>query len=77
MPRNLVFPVTACWIMASSYASSLKKRTDYGPCGMPEIHETERAVQAKVKVLARLIESSRYIVVHTGAGMSKSEHAGA
>jgi hypothetical protein len=58
--------------MASTYADSLKKGMDPGPCGQPEIHETERAVRAKVATLARWIESSRYIVVHTGAGTNSS-----
>lgn len=55
--------------MASAYANQLSTGLDPGPCGMPEIHETERAVRAKVQALARMIESCNYVVVHTGAGM--------
>lgn len=62
--------------MASNYANSLKKGLDPGPCGQPEIHETERAVKAKVQVLARMIESSERIVLHTGAGMEESLRIG-
>jgi hypothetical protein len=56
--------------MAQSYASRLKKGIDYGTCGLPELYETARVLEDKVKRLAQLIKNAKYVVAFTGAGTS-------
>jgi len=56
--------------MAVSYAGRLKKNYNYGPCGLPEKIDPERVRAYKLKQICQLIDDARYIVVHTGAGIS-------
>jgi NAD-dependent SIR2 family protein deacetylase len=58
--------------MAKSYASRLKKGIDYGECGLPEMFDSERVLEDKVRKLAHIIKESEYMVAFTGAGISTS-----
>jgi len=59
-------------IMSAGYASRLSAYPNKGLCGLPERRETARAYKVKIASLAAAIESSRRIVVFTGAGISTS-----
>eukprot|EP01125_Pyxidicula_operculata_P007163 TRINITY_DN2437_c0_g1_i5.p1 TRINITY_DN2437_c0_g1~~TRINITY_DN2437_c0_g1_i5.p1 ORF type:complete len:270 (+),score=49.69 TRINITY_DN2437_c0_g1_i5:2-811(+) len=58
--------------MAGKYAARLKRRIDYGECGLPERVDNKRVMSNKLKKICQIIEESDYIVVHTGAGISTS-----
>jgi mono-ADP-ribosyltransferase sirtuin 6 len=58
--------------MSASYASRLKHYPNKGACGLPEIPDTERQITTKVKRIATLVETSKRIVILTGAGVSTS-----
>lgn len=59
--------------MSVDYAAGLSDFDDLGVCGLEEIVEDIKSVQAKVKTLADLLTTfAGSTVVHTGAGISTS-----
>jgi len=58
--------------MSLSYAARLTQNVDYGECGAPELHDTQRVFERQVEKLVDLIKHSNYLVIHTGAGISTS-----
>ncbi len=58
--------------MSCNYAEGLSEYENKGKLGLPESFDSEEEVAAKVKQLARWMEESQHVVVHTGAGISTS-----
>ncbi|CAB9509892.1 protein deacetylase sirtuin-6 [Seminavis robusta] len=58
--------------MSSGYASRLSEYKDKGVCGLPEIFDSNRALNNKMKKLVQLIREAKRVVVITGAGISTS-----
>ncbi|XP_069042007.1 NAD-dependent protein deacylase sirtuin-6 [Lepisosteus oculatus] len=58
--------------MSVNYAAGLSPYPDKGICGLPEVFDSQEELQEKVRELARLVRESRYMVVHSGAGISTS-----
>ncbi|XP_076370386.1 sirtuin 6 isoform X3 [Tachypleus tridentatus] len=58
--------------MSCNYADGLSQYEDKGICGIPEVHDPEGKVALKATQLARWIQESEHVVVHTGAGISTS-----
>ena len=58
--------------MSLSYASRLTQNVDYGECGLVEHEDTGRVRAREMEKLAKLIGNARYLVIHTGAGVSTS-----
>jgi mono-ADP-ribosyltransferase sirtuin 6 len=56
--------------MSGGYADRLSVYPDKGVCGLPETFDSSRALTMKVNKLHQLIQTSRSIVVMTGAGIS-------
>ncbi|BHF59933.1 NAD-dependent protein deacetylase sirtuin-6 [Sparganum proliferum] len=56
--------------MSVNYASSLSPYPNKGVCGLPEIFDQEETLSHKITSLVNLIRTSKYTVVHTGAGIS-------
>ena len=56
--------------MSLSYASRLTQGVDYGECGVAEHVDTERVRGREMGKLVKLFREARYIVIHTGAGIS-------
>lgn len=58
--------------MSINYAAGLSPYADKGVCGLPEVFDGPEEMKAKVETLAQLIKESKYMVVHSGAGISTS-----
>ncbi|KAJ8270066.1 hypothetical protein GJAV_G00109960 [Gymnothorax javanicus] len=58
--------------MSVNYAAGLSPYANKGVCGLPEAFDSPEELQRKVADLAQLVRESRYMVVHTGAGISTS-----
>ncbi|OWR49724.1 NAD-dependent deacetylase sirtuin-6 isoform 1 [Danaus plexippus plexippus] len=56
--------------MSCNYAEGLSPYEDKGVLGIPEKFDSIEKLNEKCKILAELIETSKHIVVHTGAGIS-------
>ncbi|CAG9790836.1 unnamed protein product [Diatraea saccharalis] len=56
--------------MSCNYAEGLSPYEYKGVLGIPEIYEPYDKFDKKCELLARLINQSRHVVVHTGAGIS-------
>mmetsp|Transcript_1019 Transcript_1019/g.1642 ORF Transcript_1019/g.1642 Transcript_1019/m.1642 type:complete len:107 (-) Transcript_1019:1101-1421(-) len=56
--------------MSEGYAKRLSPYENKGVCGLPEIIDSTRVLQSKIKKLATLIKKSRHTVILTGAGVS-------
>ncbi|CAH8502320.1 unnamed protein product [Heterobilharzia americana] len=59
-------------LMSVDYASKLSYYPNKGVCGLPEVFDDECQLNLKVDELANLVHESKYVVVHTGAGISTS-----
>lgn len=55
-----------------NYAAGLSPYADKGVCGLPESFDNSEELKAKVETLAEMIKESKYLVVHSGAGISTS-----
>ncbi|XP_061654490.1 NAD-dependent protein deacetylase sirtuin-6 isoform X1 [Phyllopteryx taeniolatus] len=58
--------------MSVNYAAGLSPYADKGVCGLPEAFDSPEELKAKVATLANLVKESKYMVVHSGAGISTS-----
>lgn len=58
--------------MSCTYADGLSPYDDKGVLGVAERFDKDEEVNAKCEKLAQLIEASKHVVVHTGAGISTS-----
>ncbi|CAH0725022.1 unnamed protein product, partial [Brenthis ino] len=58
--------------MSCNYAEGLSPYEHKGVLGVPEKFESIHKLDEKCSILAKLISDSKYIVVHTGAGISTS-----
>ncbi|XP_053317733.1 NAD-dependent protein deacylase sirtuin-6 [Spea bombifrons] len=58
--------------MSVNYAAGLSPYPDKGRCGLPEIFDTPEELKRKTEELAHMIRTSKYVVFHTGAGVSTS-----
>lgn len=58
--------------MSVNYADGLSPYEHKGRCGLPEKFDPPDVVHNKVFELAQWIESSKHVVIHTGAGISTS-----
>jgi mono-ADP-ribosyltransferase sirtuin 6 len=58
--------------MSSSYADRLIQNVHKGKCGDAEQFDDDGTLFSKCVKLAQLIRSSKYVIVHTGAGVSTS-----
>lgn len=58
--------------MSVNYAAGLSPYADKGVCGLPESFDSSEELKAKVASLAEMIKESKYLVVHSGAGISTS-----
>lgn len=58
--------------MSCTYADGLSPYDDKGILGVAEKFDNEDEVNEKCEMLAKLIETSGHVVVHTGAGISTS-----
>jgi len=56
----------------ADYASRLSKYPNKGKCGLPERIDTTRVLARKLRQLVKLVQSSKHIVILTGAGISTS-----
>ncbi|XP_072051309.1 NAD-dependent protein deacylase sirtuin-6-like [Amphiura filiformis] len=56
--------------MSVNYAEGLSAYEHKGKCGMPEKYDASEVVMRKSIELAEMIQHSRHVVVHTGAGIS-------
>lgn len=56
--------------MSCNYADGLSPYENKGVLGVPEEFEDETTAEEKCEQLAKLIQSSKHVVVHTGAGIS-------
>lgn len=56
--------------MSVNYAAGLSPYENKGRCGVPERFDSDEEVERKVRELADLIQSSKHVVFHTGAGIS-------
>ncbi len=56
-----------------SYASRLTQGVDYGECGLAEKEDTARVRRREMDKLEKLFRNARYVVMHTGAGVSTGE----
>jgi len=58
--------------MSVNYASGLSAYDNKGKCGLPETFDPEDVLASKLERLVELVRQSKYLVVHTGAGISTS-----
>ncbi|XP_077369208.1 NAD-dependent protein deacylase sirtuin-6 [Festucalex cinctus] len=58
--------------MSVNYAAGLSPYADKGVCGLPEAFDSPEELKEKVATLAKLVKESKYMVVHSGAGISTS-----
>ncbi|XP_005094298.1 NAD-dependent protein deacetylase sirtuin-6 [Aplysia californica] len=58
--------------MSVNYASGLSPYDHKGKCGLPEKFDAPELLSSKIDQLIELVKKSKYIVVHTGAGISTS-----
>ncbi|XP_077412179.1 NAD-dependent protein deacylase sirtuin-6 isoform X1 [Vanacampus margaritifer] len=58
--------------MSVNYAAGLSPYADKGVCGLPEAFDSPEELTAKVATLAKMVKESKYMVVHSGAGISTS-----
>ncbi|XP_034472252.1 NAD-dependent protein deacetylase Sirt6 [Drosophila innubila] len=58
--------------MSCNYAEGLSAYENKGVLGIPENFDSEESVTQKCKELANLIQESKHVVLHTGAGISTS-----
>ena len=58
--------------MSVNYASGLSSYDNKGKCGLPETFDAEDLLASKLEQLIDLVKKSKYIVFHTGAGISTS-----
>ena len=56
--------------MSLSYASRLVQGVDYGECGVAERSDSARVRDRELQKLVKLVRDSKYLVIHTGAGVS-------
>eukprot|EP00736_Rhodelphis_marinus_P004073 Rmarinus@m.26489 len=56
--------------MSAGYASRLRQDVHYGICGLPEMKDSPRVFDRKIKQLSTYIQNSKHIVFFTGAGVS-------
>uniref|UniRef100_A0A0X3P8T1 protein acetyllysine N-acetyltransferase n=3 Tax=Schistocephalus solidus TaxID=70667 RepID=A0A0X3P8T1_SCHSO len=56
--------------MSVNYASGLSPYANKGVCGLPELCDSEETLSRKITSLVDLLRTSKYTVVHTGAGIS-------
>ena len=65
-------PPGCAFEMSVNYASGLSRYDNKGKCGLPEQFDTPEQFTSKVNQLIDWIKESKYVVVHTGAGISTS-----
>ena len=58
--------------MSVNYASGLSPYDHKGKCGLPEKFDSHDELSSKIEQLIELVKKSKYVVVHTGAGISTS-----
>ncbi|XP_014298369.2 NAD-dependent protein deacetylase Sirt6 [Microplitis demolitor] len=58
--------------MSCSYADGLSPYENKGVLGLDEKYDTTENLQLKCGILTEWINTSRHVVVHTGAGISTS-----
>jgi mono-ADP-ribosyltransferase sirtuin 6 len=58
--------------MSVNYADGLSPYEHKGPCGQPELQDTEEEVDRKITELVELIKWSKHMIVITGAGIITS-----
>ncbi|KAL4608071.1 NAD-dependent protein deacetylase sirtuin-6 isoform X1 [Arapaima gigas] len=58
--------------MSVNYAAGLSPYPNKGMCGLPEVFDSPEQLRCKVATLAQMIREAKYLVVHTGAGISTS-----
>uniref|UniRef100_A0A8C9WQT3 protein acetyllysine N-acetyltransferase n=1 Tax=Scleropages formosus TaxID=113540 RepID=A0A8C9WQT3_SCLFO len=58
--------------MSVNYAAGLSPYPDKGVCGLPEVFDSPEQLRCQVAALAQMIRDAKYLVVHTGAGISTS-----
>uniref|UniRef100_A0A8D8EXD0 protein acetyllysine N-acetyltransferase n=1 Tax=Culex pipiens TaxID=7175 RepID=A0A8D8EXD0_CULPI len=58
--------------MSCNYAEGLSDYKHKGVLGVPEVFDDEEAINEKCDQLAKWIQGSKHVVVHTGAGISTS-----
>lgn len=58
--------------MAANYAQMLSPYSDKGRLGLPEVLDEPYVFKEKVTKLSKLIRTSKFCVVYTGAGISTS-----
>mmetsp|Transcript_1205 Transcript_1205/g.2750 ORF Transcript_1205/g.2750 Transcript_1205/m.2750 type:complete len:109 (+) Transcript_1205:175-501(+) len=56
--------------MSAGYASRLSDYPNKGVVGLPENHDSARALSMKLRSLVKAVQASEYTVVLTGAGIS-------
>jgi mono-ADP-ribosyltransferase sirtuin 6 len=61
------------WIVQwKNYSENKQGKKLSGPCGQPELQDTEEEVDRKITELVELIKWSKHMIVITGAGISTS-----
>ncbi|XP_028672312.1 NAD-dependent protein deacetylase sirtuin-6 [Erpetoichthys calabaricus] len=58
--------------MSVNYAAGLSPYSDKGKCGLPENFDSPEDLEKKVLQLAEMVRSAKFVVFHTGAGISTS-----
>uniref|UniRef100_A0A8C5M4J1 NAD-dependent protein deacylase sirtuin-6 n=1 Tax=Leptobrachium leishanense TaxID=445787 RepID=A0A8C5M4J1_9ANUR len=58
--------------MSVNYAAGLSPYSDKGRCGIPEVFDPPEELVRKAMELADMIRNAKYVVFHTGAGISTS-----
>ncbi|XP_073242644.1 NAD-dependent protein deacylase sirtuin-6-like isoform X2 [Porites lutea] len=56
--------------MSVNYAAGLSDYPHKGKCGLPEVFDSPEQLDVKMADLIQLFRESKYIVIHTGAGVS-------
>jgi len=57
---------------SDGYANRLSKYPNKGTCGLPELFDSKRALDGKIRKLVKMMKNANRIVVITGAGISTS-----
>ena len=58
--------------MSCSCAAGLSPYENKGQLGLPELFDSDQALEEKVELLFQWIQQSRHAVIYTGAGISTS-----